>query len=54
MSKDVVAKIDSTLYQRVRHYSDVTGVPAARVIRDTVTRWLDVNGHILPCVEEIR
>jgi hypothetical protein len=45
MSKDVsIVKIDSALYQRVRHYLDVTGVPAARIVRDAITRWLEIEG----------
>jgi hypothetical protein len=41
----VPVKVDRSVYDKVKHYTDCTGVPAARVISEAISDWLETTGE---------
>jgi len=40
----ITVKLSNAAYDRVRHYSEVTGVPISRVFNDAVALWMNTEG----------
>ena len=41
----IPVKVNRAVYDRVKHYSATTKVPAAQVITEAITDWLETTGE---------